>query len=310
MEKEDKKILDLINKKETFDKISSQIEILDKAFRALNTDYSYHVENTFGKDHKIFEMKKDIEFRLFSSKFHLQLLLQQHFKIEKRIESIYNEDRESIIRSMYPSNPIFDYCEKEITAIFDSIIFHLASVYDYLSAIINFICNNKNETISKWSQLNNACRQKGVYLNKNISKIIIDEHNQFVNNLYKYRSRLIHSTSDVHPISFDLILSSGKTNVKFFATNSLIKNFSELREKAKTHKITVSYSVNWIIDSTLKSIMKILFGLKSEMEKNSTFWTRKDQGLTFMHRDPKTGIGEFVSKKMWEEVEKEVKNHN
>lgn len=302
------KIIDIKDRNQTFQEISRGIDTLNKAFRALNADYAYHLETIYGKDHRILKMHEDIDFRLFSSQFHLELLLRQHYYIEERISAEYKANPEKILRQIFPSNPIFDYCEKEITAIFESIVFHLASVYDYLSTIISFICNNKDESISKWSNLERACRQKDNLKEKEIAKIIVKEHNNFVNPLYKYRSGLIHDKTDLHPIEFDLKLDSGKSDVKFFINKNLTKNFSELRKLAKTNKITISFGSSWLIEKTIDSLIQILVGVKEEIEKVSTFPNHvANDDLLFFYKNQQTGFMEPVSKRMWQEIETERK---
>ena len=303
-----KEILDIQDRNETFREISDGINTLNKAFRALNADYSFHLETTFGKDHRILKMKEDIDFRLFNSKFHLELLLRQHYFVEDRISEEYQKNPKKVLAQVYPSHPLFDYCEKEVTAIFESIIFHLASAYDFVSTIISFICNNKDESISKWSNLNRACLQKDGLKEKEISKIIIDEHNRFVNPLYKYRSGLIHDKTDLHPILLNLNLDSGKTEVKFFLNNNLTKQFSELRKESKSKKITISYASSWLIEKTIDSLIRILIGVRDEIEKNSKFPNHvADTDIVMFYRDPKTGMGEPIAKRMWTEVENERK---
>ena len=308
MEETSKEILDIDDRNEMFRKISDGIKSLNKAFRALNADYSYHLEPTFGKDHRILRMREDIDFRLFSSQFHLELLLRQHYFAEERISEEYKKNPKKVLAKVYPSHPLFDYCEKEVTAIFESIVFHLASVYDFVSTIISFICNNKNESISKWSNLQRACRQKESLKNKDISKIILDEHNKFVNPLYKYRSGLIHDKTDLHPIELNLKLGTGKADVRFFINSNLTKNFFELKKLSKAKNITISYTSSWLIDKTIDSLIRILFGVKNEIEKSSSFPNHvSDSDIVMIYRDPVTGIGEPVSKRMWKEVEIEQK---
>jgi len=304
----EKKILNIEDRNEVLKTISAKIGLLNKAFRALSMDYSYHIETTFGKDHKIFDIKKDIEYRLFSSKFHLELLFRQHLVIQDRIEKIYKTEPKKIIGEVYPSNPIFDYFEKEISSILDSIIFHLASVYDYVSSIINFICNKKSETISKWSQLNNSCLdKKNVFHSKKIAETIKEQHNLFVNKLYSHRSRLIHKTSDIHPLSLSIKLKSGKTNVKFFATKELTKNFSELKKLSKTNEITIEYVAKWFIDKTFNSLFELMHSLRDEMEAMSTFPHHvKDDEIVMIYRNPKTGIGEPSSVPIWESIKADI----
>jgi hypothetical protein len=300
-------LLDIDDRQKTFQLIAKGIELLNEGFRALYADYMHHIDVKTGKD-EILKMKENIDFRLFSSQFHLELLLRQHFAIENRIQDIYQKDPSKVLNEVYPSHPLFDHCEREVTSIFDSIVFHLASVYDYLSAIVNFICNKKDKSITKWSQLTKSCRDKGnTYANKKIATIIVSENDTFVDKLYKYRSRVIHEKSDIHPISFSLKFASGKTDVKFITTESITKSFKFLKEKASTHNVTVSYTSDWLIHETVNSILKILFGLKEEMELMSTFPNHiGGSDLIMLYNDPETGFAGPVSKPMWADLKNKI----
>lgn len=306
-----KKILqDIDDRQKTFQSISKRMELLNEGFRALYADYSHHIEITLGKEHDILKLKENIDYRLFSSQFHLELLLRQHFAIENRIESIYQKDPGKVLNPVYPSHPLFYHCEREVTSIFDSIVFHLASVYDYLSALINFICKKKDKSITKWSQLAKSCRDKGNgYSRKKVAALILSENDNFVDKLYKYRSRVIHEKSDINPISFTLQVKSGKTDVKFISTESLTKSFADLKDKTKTHDLTISYTSEWLIHETISSISNVLFGLKAEMEAMSTFPHHiGGSDLIFLYNDPKTGLAEPASKPMWENLKREIKS--
>jgi hypothetical protein len=307
MNKSKKILLDIEDRNKTFQAIAQRLEILNEGFRALYADYMHHIDVKFGKD-EIFKMKENIDFRLFSSKFHLELLLRQHFTIEKRIQEIYQKDPRKVLNEVYPSHPLFDHCEREVTSIFDSIVFHLASVYDYLSALINFICNKKDKSITKWSQLCKSCRDKGnLYSNKKIATIIVFENDNFIEKLYKYRSRLIHEKSDVHPISITLSFASGKTRVKFYTNESIIKLFKSLKEKSNTHDITISYTSEWLIHKTVDSVVSILFALKDEMESMSTFPNHiGDSDFIILSHNPVTGFAEPVSKQMWSNLKAKI----
>ena len=311
MTEEKKGIIDIDDRLKSFESITKRIEILNEGFRTLYLDYCHHIEITHGREHSFSKLKENIDFRLFSSKFHLELLLKQHYIIEKRIEDIYQKSPEKIINQVYPSNPLFDVCEKEITSIFDSIIFHLASVYDYISAMVNFICNKKSQSITKWSQLVKSSRGMGnIYTTKNIAGIILDEDKKFVDKLYHYRSVLIHEKSQPNPISLTLKFESGKANVKLYTNESLTKKFNELKEKSETNNITVSYTSEWLIHMTITSISNILFGLKLEMEKMSTFPTHiASSDLITLYRDPVTGFMSPASTPMWKNVKDKLTFH-
>ena len=94
----------------------------------------------------------------------------------------------------------------------------------------------------------------------------------------------------------------------FFINSNLTKNFSELRKASKTKGITISYGSSWLIEKTIDSLIRILIGIRDDIEGGSKFPNHvADSDIVIMYRDPKTGIGEPVSKRMWREVENERK---
>ncbi|WP_298506314.1 hypothetical protein [uncultured Maribacter sp.] len=300
-------ILDVEDLSRCFERITTKIDILHEAFRAMTMDYSHHIENTLGKNHHIIRLRENIDFRLVSSKFHLELLFRQYYIIEREIKEYAKKKPEVIFKQIFPSHPLFDNYEKQITSIFDSIVFHLSSIFDYLSAIINYIINNKDESITKWSQLNNSCRQKTEFNNKEVSKCVIEKHNSFVNKLYEHRTRLIHEKSDIHPSALKIELNSGKIDLRFFARKELTKKFSYLRKKTKDNRLTISFVSEWLIETTIDSIIDILRSISSDMKSVSRF--PENIGMTewtMLYRNPETGIGEPVSDHMWREIEKKI----
>ncbi|MFC2138305.1 hypothetical protein ACFLTE_09030 [Bacteroidota bacterium] len=300
--KENKKFLDIEDRKKTFDTIRKRLDLIAVGFRAIYADYSHHIQIVSGES-EISKLKDNIDFRFFASQFHLELILRQHYTIENRVEEIYQKEPDKVLNYVYPSHPLVDHCENEITAIFDSIIFHLASIYDYLSAIVNFIINKKDQSITKWSQLTKACRDtSNMYSKKSISKIIIEEDKKFVNKLYQYRSRVIHEKSERSAGSISIKLASGKTNACFIASPSLTKKFSELKEMSNNFNLTVNYVTDWLINNTIDSIAKILLGLKIEIESVSTYPNHiKDDDIIIFYMDPETKIGYPASKPLWAE---------
>jgi len=300
-------IIDVDDLNKCFERISVKMDILHEAFRAMTMDYSHHIENTFGKNHQIIRLRENIDFRLISSRFHLELLFRQHIIIEREIKEYMKKKPEFIFKEIFPSHPLFDMYEKQITSIFDSIVFHLSSIFDYLSAIINYIINNKDESVTKWSQINNSCRQKKEFQKKEISKCVIEKHNGFVNKLYEHRTRLIHEKSDIHPSRLKIELKSGKIDLRFFARHELTKKFSYLRKKSKENRLPISFVSEWLIETTMDSIIEMLRALSKDMKNVSRF--PENVGMTewvMVYKNPETGIAEPVSDRMWREVEKKL----
>ena len=306
-----KTLKDIGDRQKTFDEIHERLKILSVGFRAIFADYRHHIEVIRDLEHDLTTIKKNIQYRFFSARFHLELFLRQHYIIEDRIQKVYSEDPKKVLNPVYPSHPLIDHCENEITAILDSILFHLGSIFDYLSALVNFICNKKDRSITKWSQLLKACRDsKNQYFQRSIKEILIEQNKNFVNKLYEYRSRVIHFRSDKSAGSISITLESGKTSANFIVPTALTNKFHEIRILAKNHDITANYIAKWLINATLNSIAEIFQGLRKEMQLNSNYPDHiGDNDLLMFHLDKETNIGHPVTKPMWEEFEKEYKKN-
>ena len=63
-------------------------------------------------------------------------------------------------RKFIYKNPHFEFIEMEMSAVFDGIIFHLSSVFDYLSHITCYICKKDKSNTVYWTKLAKAARGK------------------------------------------------------------------------------------------------------------------------------------------------------
>ncbi|NER13497.1 hypothetical protein GWK08_08620 [Leptobacterium flavescens] len=299
MKSNKKKILDIKDREEEFSKIKERIQLLNKGFRAIYADYSHHIEV---RNTQLNELTNNINYRFFASLFHLELIINHHYLVEKSIEEIYSKDPEYILRRYQPVHPLYDHYEKQVTSLFDSLIFHLGSAFDYLSKVVYFIVNNKNESMSHWTKLNKISipSNKSNFSKNPIAKTIVEENNCFVGKLYDYRSKVIHKRSDRNTYLISTVLKSGKTSAKFISSGALTNIFSGLRSKSKTHDLTVQYSSTWLINNTIDSISRILIALKSDVESKSTFPNHvKDNDIIFIQIEPGTNKGVPASTRLW-----------
>jgi len=303
-----KPLLDIGNRNEEFARLSERMARLDEAFRMILSDFSHHIEVIFFKQEKsdLLNIKADVEYRLFAAQFHLRLLLQHHHDIEEEVQRIYSKDAKQILQEVYPSHPLFDRHQNEANAIFDSIVFHLASIFDYFSAMINFICKKKDRSITKWSNLARACRHPdNAYYALPVGEEIRNQDREFVQKLYEYRSRLIHEKSYVNPIRLTIDVMSGKTQVRFEAASSLCKKFPSLEKKSVDNEITAAFAAKFLMEETITSIVKLLFRLKAHMESHSTYPNHiAGHEIIMLYSEPGTGRAYPMSKPYWEELSK------
>ena len=182
----EKEILDIENVNEEFKKLSSRLHLLYDRFLAIAMDYKYYIDSSF-EEKKIYELRDNVQYRFFSAKFHVELLLNHQIAIIKQLEDVAKKDTSALIENF--QNPSFDFTlQRQISSLFDSFIYHMVSVFDYISTLINYICGDKKENTLMWTQLAKSVRDKNNSLGKKLfAEKIVQIDSDFVNKLYDHR---------------------------------------------------------------------------------------------------------------------------
>jgi hypothetical protein len=263
-----KAIKDIEDIQGEFKLLDKKISLLEKRFQATALDYTHYIDNSWGQK-RIFELRDSVQYRLFSARLHIEIIIRQHYIIEEKLSKLAIEKPNLIFGQFLSANPVFERYEQEISCIFDSIIFHLVSVFDYLSTLINYICGKEDQNTLMWTQLAKSVRdKKNVYSRKSIARLIDELDRNFVTRLYDYRSHLIHKKADFKRYAIEVKLSQKDMifDARFIATEQFIRHFKELKEESKEFNFTTKYVSFWIMQKTISTITDILFGLKKEME--------------------------------------------
>lgn len=288
-----KKVLDIENKNQEFESLDRKLSLLNHRLLALAMDYKHYIDSSIDEN-KIYKLRDNIQFRLFASKFHIQLLFNHITYVERIIE-------ENTKFQTKESNPGFINTTpfaQQVTSLFDSFIYHTVSVFDYLGTITNYISGVKKEKNLMWTQLAKSVRDKNNPFSKTEFSQIVDQiDREFLSKLYDYRAELIHRDSDFG--GFTVVHSLGyyeKVTSTFFAGKKLIQNFKKLRELNRENDITIRYVAIWIINESIEKITDFLFAMKKELES-------KDTGKEpFMYRlHPETNEKLPVSSMYWNE---------
>jgi hypothetical protein len=264
------KLIDLEDRNASLKRLDNKLDALREGFMGLSLDYGFHIENTWGGNHKIFELRDNVIYRLFSSAFHFQLLLREHIFIEKKIVDIKIKDGAKMAQMIYGRHPYFGYAEQSVSALFDSVVFHLASVYDYMSILINFICVPEKEKTPSWTTLCKTARGRvNAFSGSEIAKAMDAMDREFVIKLYDHRSELIHRHADISKYLFDLKLDLEDTTSKFVCSQKIRRTFKHFGDKDVDY--TVSYFSVWLIDKTSDTVAELIRKLKANVQKNSKF---------------------------------------
>lgn len=288
-----KNIIDITDDEFEFIKIDSEFSLLNNRFMALAMDYKHYIDSSI-RDNKIYTLRDNINYRLYSAKFHIELLFNHIRNIEKNVEN------HTIIRTSNQA-PIIGYIPiytQQITSLFDSFIYHTVSVFDYIGTLANYISGKRKENTLMWTQLAKSVRDKNNIFSQTRFSNVIDEINrEFVGKLYDHRALLIHRKADLGGFTHTHSLGYQETvTTTFFAGKSVIKSFNQLKESSKQGDITLRYVAVWILNEVIKNITDILFSMKEEIESKDT---GKEPVMFYLHPETKEKLP--ISVNYWNE---------
>jgi hypothetical protein len=288
-----KSIIDITDSKSEFVKIDSEFSLLNQRFMALAMDYKHFIDSSI-LDNKIYALRDNTNYRLYSAKFHIELLFNHISNIEKNVEN------QTIIGT--PNQiPVISYIPiytQQITSLFDSFIYHTVSVFDYISTLANYVSGEKKENTLMWTQLAKSVRdKKNIFSLTRFSTVIDKIDREFVGKLYDHRALLIHRRADIGGFNLTHSLGYQETvTMTFFAGRSVIKCFKRLTESATRGDITLRYVAVWILNEVIKNITDILFSMKEEIESKDI---GKEPVMFYLHPETKEKLP--ISVNYWNE---------
>lgn len=310
MKKEDE-IVDLDDPQKNFEEIDSMYQLLTQGFMAFAMDYNHYIESAYlqegGEKHRIYELRDSVMYRFKSAIFHLLLLLRQRNLISRKFEGMLKKNPR-VFSGFVMGNPHFELAQDEIMAIYDSIIFHLSSAFDYLSLLINYNFGKQKENPLKWIQLAKSCRDsKNEYFSKSFARKIDEVDREFISNFNEYRTELIHRQNSESYAFVSWKTQSGEVNARFICSTKLNKTFKNTIDKEK--KNTVAYLSSELIVKSILITGEVLLAIKDEFRKNYTIAENIKKGAPATgYFDPETEQLMSVGEGYWKSFEKEIKN--
>lgn len=297
--------LDIENREDDYKAIRSETIRAELGIRAIGLIYHDHSDDQKSFDN-VFRLKDNIEYRLFSATHQYLVFLRELKNSENYLQELYKKNLSYINPNTFPlGNPYFEIVERELSSIFDSIVFHLSSVFDYLShAICYMYFKNKEETYY-WTRLTKKVR--GDLLGKyNLCNVLDEIDRRFVGRLYDYRSRLLHHRRDKHKFAGNIKLHDLSFLLKISCSDISLKHFYIVSENNASEKITLTYLASWLLKRTFLEIENLLDAIKVDLEKESKFQQNlikpKDKrGFNIVSLNPETNSVEPMSKGIWNE---------
>lgn len=265
-----KNIISLDNLKQRSDEIQDLISIVYDGFMAIAMDYAYHIENVFGQEkdekHRIYELRDNINYRIRSANLHLYLLFVRKQQIENRFEKMLSENP-NVFDGYWMGNPHFEIASDDIMGIYDSIVFHLSSSFDYLSMLIQFVFGKNPESNLKWITLAKHCyNPNSEFSNRKFVENVKKVDNEFVKSFNDYRAELIHRQKSTSFASVTWELHSGKISTRFQISKKIKVNLKKILNNENEY--CISYTAYELIKQTLLKISFVLEGIYCEFREN------------------------------------------
>jgi hypothetical protein len=297
-----KELLDITDRNADYDDIYNKTFRTEKGLRAISLMYDDHSDDK-NSYNNILKLKDNIHYRLFSATHQYLIFLRELITAESQLDEIY---KEKIQFHFFPAgNPYFEKSEQELSSIFDSIVFQISSIFDYLSHVICYIVNKNKEDTVYWTKLARMSRAQNSEICKTgIGKVIDDVDRRFVGRLYDYRSRLLHHQRDKHTFVEKDIITNSIIKIKIIPSEVAQKHFKLIEEDVKGQKFTLTYLSSWVLKRTLIEIELILDAIATELKKNSHFRKnlnspKRDVGYMFVSLNPNGNFAEPVSEGLW-----------
>lgn len=266
-------MFDIQNPNESIEELEDKFLRLHNRFIAVAMDYKYYI-NPEINDYEIYKLRDNVIFRLQSARFHFQLLLQHQYYIEQNIKEIHTSQHK--VLNGGPELQMYKIqATEEIYSLFDSLVYHLCSNFDYLFRLINFIHGKTDLAQPKWNLFRTDKNLKNnVYCTKELIDALEVLDQKFVYPLIKHRSYLIHNEFAIGGLQ--LVLNNFKT--RFLATETLKEHFPELSKEYGEQEISISFAAKWLIEKTFETITEVLFEVRDDMVRN-----RKQVEPTFFY---------------------------
>lgn len=297
------KIIYIDKPQERIDEIENLIGIVYEGFMAVAMDYGYHINNVFGKSkdgkHEIYELRDNINYRIKSANLHFYLLIRRKLEIEERFEKMLKKNPQ-VFDGFIMGNPHFERATDEIMALYDSIIFHLSSCFDYLAMLTQFVFGKNPQSKLQWITLVKNCHNLNSEFSKrkfvdNVKKVDSD----FVSKFNDYRAELIHRKKSTSLANVSWQLNSGNVITKFKCSNTIKSNLKKIINKDLDYCIT--YASFELIKQTLLNISYVLNGMHDEFRTNYNPHKpiMNNGGFQIISMNPETKFAESTSLGSW-----------
>lgn len=270
-------------------KLEEKFDLLKDRFHKLTMTYNHHLitnDDNFRDNLKIYSYGDNVLFRLKSVRFHFNLLMICQGTFENNLKNI---------SMSYNPLTYMNYERmgtEELYSLFDSMVYHICSIFDYLFSLINFIHAKEKLNNPKWNLFRTDKNiKKNMYCSAEMIEALTKIDDNFVFPLIQYRSNLIHTRYEIGVLH--CIHQDNKS--KFLVTETFKNHFPEFAKEIGNQTTTLAYAAKWLLDMSFKNITEVLFEVRDDIYRNKEMTNKIFLTLK------ETSSLETVLQKMWGE---------
>ncbi|WP_263809801.1 hypothetical protein [Salinibacter pepae] len=249
--------LDVESPEERLEEISETVREISRHLIGSGIQYMAKVSGEMADDDMV-RIRNNVQYRADALKIQLSLLLD--------IQSTHNDIAESVgPHAPYPSRQL----SREQFSMFDNIVFHSCSLFDYVGYLAHFLCGLGNQAKKSWGSVAKALRDDENEIRDCIAGPVIRRlDRRWVSQLFDYRADLIHYNARLGGVMNTADLEKRERVLKAYAPSRFVSDMSGLRKKAGDQHVTLRFAAFWLTEKTLDSVLRVLKNLSEVIENN------------------------------------------
>jgi len=251
-----------------FEAIQHESEKLESQLKYIGFEYANKISGKLGNE-ELNDISRSISLRLTSIFFHYELLasINVHNKPEKYADS------------GFPSPGLLVANRQDF--LFDSIIFNMVSLFDYVGSLISHIILKKKNQLKA---ITNYMRKKENLKKEGLGMMVIKTHDYLFSKLNDYRSDLIHYSDDSTHFGENIDYFHNTIRFEIYAPFDFRKKFKK-EFKSLSEKPDINSACLWLIHYTLIEIQGIFEQLRIYMDIHRLIPVEKE--IIFFKKPPR-----------------------
>ena len=259
--KKEKEILRLGEHKHELEKLNSSFGQLNQNLLGLGLDHANKIAGNLS-DRIIYNLRDSVNYRYHCVYLHLQIMLRLYNETIHKLNTRFGE------KDFMPPM-VMGYAAEDQFAVFDSILFHGVSMFDYIGNMIEYVCGGEKRRRLKWNGVVRSVRDEKNEMSKlPIASSVLDINRELIDKLYQHRSDVIHLKPHFGGADLTLDFTSETFDLGVYTPRPFTKKFKELDTLTSSYHITLHYTVFWLANRLLEAANRLVSEIRTHIEEN------------------------------------------